>query len=324
MKKIIVLVLLVCSLIVFGCSQNSNDSVTTSNDMANSNPDNSNVNTHSPNIQGEKIIMGILPLRNPTDMLDRFGPTEAYLKDKTGLDITLKFYPTEGELGGYTQVVKEITSGEIGLAYLAPVTIVQAHGVNKNVIPFICAQNSGSPTYQGDLVVLASSEYENLEDLEGKKVTGTSKSSTSGNLFPSALLMDKGIDKETYFDGGMQYLGSHDKAVEAVLAGTMDAAFINEATFNKYNSEGQLRSIWKHDSVAEFPFVVNTDVINEETLAIINDALLVMHETNLEGIQAVNSNYDKWVSISWDDYAAAKKACDSVHGDILYDLDNWR
>jgi phosphonate transport system substrate-binding protein len=325
MKKIILL--MVCLLLAFGCSQqpalddnknlDSDSGVTPDN---NNNLNNNNDDSTTPN---QKIIMGILPLRNPTDMLDRFGATEAYLRDKTGLDIELKFYPTEGELGGYTQVVKDITSGAIGLAYLAPVTIVQAHGVNENVVPFACAQKKGSPTYQGDLVVLADSEYQTIEDLEGKKVTGTSKSSTSGNLFPSAMLIEKGIDKETFFDGGMQYLGSHDKAIEAVIAGTMDAAFINEATFNKYNTEGQFRSIWKHDSVAEFPFVVNTEVVDEQTLNTIKDALFVMHETHLDALNTITSGYEKWVAISWDDYSAAKEACDFVHGEALYDLDNW-
>ncbi|MFP4424221.1 MAG: phosphate/phosphite/phosphonate ABC transporter substrate-binding protein [Candidatus Woesearchaeota archaeon] len=311
MKKIPVIILLV--LILVGCSQSNTEQQT---DVPEAPAENSETEAQT------TYTMGILPLRNPTEMLERFGPTEEYLKEKTGLDIKLKFYPTEGELGGYTQVVKELTSGEIEFAYLAPVTSVQAHGVNENVVPFACAQKSGSPTYQGDLVVKEDSSYQSVEDLEGKKVTGTSKSSTSGNLFPSAMLNEKGIDKETYFEGGMQYLGAHDKAVEAVLAGTMDAAFINEATLDKYKDQG-LRSIWKHDPVAEFPFVVNTEQVPDEVLNKVQDALVTMHETNLEGLQAANPKYEKWVAIGWEDYQAAKKACDLVHGEALYDLDTW-
>jgi phosphonate transport system substrate-binding protein len=280
-------------------------------------------NQNVPIVDSKEYLMGILPLSNPTIMLERFGQVEAYLKEETGLNIRLRFYPTEGELGGYSQVVREITDGDIHFAYLAPVTTVQANGINSNVVPFICAQNKGSPTYTGDLVVLADSSFQSLADLEGKKVTGTSVSSTSGGLFPSALLLEEGIDRDSYFDGGLQFLGSHDKAVEAVLAGTMDAAFINEDTLNKWNDEGKLRSIWTHEPVAEFPFVVNQEIVSLDVIEKVKIALLKMHETNLDGVKAISKGYDKFVEISFSDYASAKAACDTLYGDSLYDLDTW-
>ena len=141
---------------------------------------------------------------------------------------------------------------------------------------------------------------------------------------PSAMLKQEGIDKETYFDGGMQYSGSHDKAAEQVLTGVIDACFINDATFDKYNTEKNvLRYVWKHDSVPEFPFVVNTEKVTPEELAKVKNALLKMHETNLEGIQSANSKYEKWVSIEWEDYSGIKKSIDDVYGPIFYNLDEW-
>lgn len=266
--------------------------------------------------------MGILPLQNPSTMLERFSGIENYLKEKTGLNIKLKLYPTSGSVGGYTAVVKDITSGEIQFAYLAPVTIAQAHE-NGPVIPFACAQKSGSPVYYGHIVVKKDSPYKSIEDLEGKAVCGTSASSTSGNLMPSAMLLEKGIDKTTYFNP-FEFLGSHDKAAEAVLAGTMEAGFINEATFDKYKEkESGLRSVWRHEAVPEFPFCVNTEEVDAETLAKVKNALLTMHETDLEGVKAVEPKYDKWVEINWENYSDIKNAVEKVHGEIFYDLENW-
>jgi len=273
--------------------------------------------------EGKVYYLGILPLRKPTTMLERFSGVEKYLSNTTGLNIKLRLYSTSGDVGGYTAVVEDVANGDIDFAYLASVTTVQANG-NGPVIPFACAQKGGSPTYQGDLVVKTDSPYQSLEDLKGKKVSGTSKSSTSGNLMPSAMLKQEGIDKETYFEGGMMFLGSHDKAAEAVLAGTIDAAFINEATLNKYNKDSNLlKSIWRHDPVPEFPFVVNTDVVSQEVFRKVKSALLRMHETNIEGIQAVNENYEKWVEINWEDYLGIKDAIDEVHGSVFYNLDEW-
>ena len=245
------------------------------------------------------------------------------MRDTTGLNVKLRLYSTSGEVGGYTAVVRDIANGNISFAWLASVTTVQANG-NGPVIPFVCAQKSGSPTYQGGLAVKTDSPYKTLADLKGKKVYGSSKSSTSGNLMPSAMLKQRGIDKETYFDGGMQFSGSHDKAADAALLGIIDGCFINDATFNKYNAEKKvLRYIWKHAPVPEFPFVVNTEKVTPEELVKVKNALLKMHEINLEGIQSVDSKYEKWVAIDWEDYLGIKKSIDDVYGPVFYNLDEW-
>jgi len=302
-------------IVIFLFSTNINYSASDKNDI--------DLNKDDSELTGEIHYLGILPLENPSTMLGRFAGVEKYLRDETGLNIKLRLYPTSGELGGYTAVVRDVANGNISFAYLASVTTVQANG-NGPVIPFVCAQNGGSPTYQGDLAVKVDSPYKTLEDLKGKKVSGTSISSTSGNLMPSAMLKQRGIDQETYFDGGMMYLGSHDKATQAVLAGTIDGCFINEATFNKYNADGViLRSIWRHDPVPEFPFVVNTEKVTSSELAEVKDALLRMHEENIEGIQSANVKYEKWVAIDWEDYLGIKEAIDEVYGPVFYDLEEW-
>ncbi|MEA2113395.1 MAG: phosphate/phosphite/phosphonate ABC transporter substrate-binding protein, partial [Patescibacteria group bacterium] len=274
-------------------------------------------------IKDKIYYLGILPLRKPSTMLERFSGLEKYLRDETGLNIRLRFYSTAGEVGGYTAVVKDITSGKTSFAWLASVTTVQAYE-NGPIAPFVCPQKSGSPTYQGGLAVKIDSPHKTIADLKGKKVYGSSKSSTSGNLMPSAMLEQEGINKETYFDGGLQFSGSHDKAAEAVLAGIIDACFINDMTFDKYNTDKEvLRYIWKHDPVPEFPFVVNTEKIAPEKLVKVKNTLLKMHETNLEDIRAISPEYEKWVTINWEDYLGIKESIDKVYGPVFYNLDKW-
>ncbi|MCD4812134.1 phosphate/phosphite/phosphonate ABC transporter substrate-binding protein [bacterium] len=273
-------------------------------------------------IWAKTYYLGILPLRKPTEMMERFKGIEKVLRAETGLDIRLKLYPTTGVTGGYTAVVKDIVAGEIDFAFLAPVTCVQAAGSGP-VLPFACAQKSGSPTYYGHLAVKVESPYQSLKDLKGKKVCGTSPSSTSGNLMPTGWLKDQGIDKFKYFQ--FEHLGRHDKAAQAVIIGQFAACFINEATFNQYNEEKeQLRSLWRHPAVPEFPLCVNTKTIPKKELKKVKQALLNMHKKNLADIQLVNKKYEKWVSIELADYNTVKKACDSIHGEKFYDLDYWK
>jgi phosphonate transport system substrate-binding protein len=268
-------------------------------------------------------VLGVLPLHNPTVMLDRFGALENYLNENTDLNIKMKFYPTEGELGGFSAVVKDVAEGVVDFAFLASVTTVQANA-NGPVIPIACAQRDGSPTYQGDLVVKIDSPYQTTFDLKGKKVAGTSVSSTSGNLMPLKGLAKLGIDPNTYFDGGIQYLGSHDKALEAVSRDLVDAAYVNEHTFFKFVREGsQLRSIWRHPPVPEFPFVVNTDNVSQEEIDIFVKALLLAHESDPKIVTRIDDDYEKFVEIAWEDYIPTKEAVDEAYGEIFYDLNSW-
>ncbi|MCD4781827.1 MAG: phosphate/phosphite/phosphonate ABC transporter substrate-binding protein [Candidatus Omnitrophica bacterium] len=266
--------------------------------------------------------LGVLPLRKPTEMLKRFEGVEKYLSKETGLDIHLRLYPTSGVTGGYTAIVKDIVAGKIDFAFLAPVTCVQAVGSGP-VIPFVCAQKAGSPVYYGHLAVKIDSAYQSFKELKGEKVCGTSASSTSGNLMPTGWLQDQGIDKFEFFQ--FEYLGRHDKAAQAVIIGQFEGCFINEATFNQYNEEEQqLRSLWRHPAVPEFPLCVNTEVVSPEVLEKVKEALLNLHEKDIKSLEAINKKYEKWVPIEWDDYGAVKKVCDSVHGPKFYDLDYWQ
>ncbi|MEA2092822.1 MAG: phosphate/phosphite/phosphonate ABC transporter substrate-binding protein [Patescibacteria group bacterium] len=272
------------------------------------------------------IYMGILPLQNPTEMLNRFGALENYLNEYTDLNIKMKFYPTKGELGGYSAVTKDFVEGDIELVYLAPVTTIQAYGnIGDDMEILACGERcTGSPTYQGDLLVLEDSPYQSIWDLEGKKVTGTSVSSTSGNLMPSAMFIEEGIDSDTFFDGGMQYIGSHDKAVEALLKGVVEGAFVNEKIMEKFlENDAPIRSIWRHAPVPEFPILANKSVLSEEQIEEVRSALLSSVEVDPLIHERIDANYNRFVAISIEDYLPLKKAIDAVHGETFYDLDVW-
>jgi phosphonate transport system substrate-binding protein len=260
-------------------------------------------------------------------MLNRFGALENYLNEYTSMNIKMKFYPTEGELGGFSAVVQDFIDGNIGFVFLAPVTTIQAYGnIGDDMEVLACGERyTGSPTYQGDLLVLEDSPYQSVWDLEDKKVAGTSVSSTSGNLMPSAMLIKEGIDPSTFFaDGGLNYLGSHDKAVEALLRGVVDACFVNEQTMGKFlEDSAPIRSIWRHDPVPEFPFSANKTVVSDEQIEEMRSALLSSIETDPLIHERVDANYNRFVAVSIEDYLPIKEAIDAVHGETFYDLDVW-
>ena len=265
------------------------------------------------------IMFGVLPLNHPETMFERFNPLMECLEKETGLDFELKLYATKGKTGGYTAAVKGLLSGETPFAYLAPVTICQARYHDHMVEPVVCAQRSGSPTYIGEIAVRNDSDIKTVEDLKGRKVIGSSPSSTSGNLMPSGMLIKKGIKKSEF--AAMDFAGGHDKAALAVLAGDYDACWINEKNFKKFKDQGVgLRSIWDHPPVPEFPICVNLRHVKPEIVEKVKKALLKMHETDLTGLKAIDKKYEKWVAMTWESYVPIKKTIDKVHGLKFYEL----
>ena len=265
------------------------------------------------------IVLGVLPVNQPETMVKRFSPLIDYLKKETGYNFRLQTYPTGSKSGGYTSAVKGLLSGDTPMAYLAPVTISQARHHSKSVQPIVCAVRGGSPTYVGEIVVRRDSDIQTVQDLVGRRVIGASPSSTSGNLLPSGMLIDKGIDKASF--AAMDFAGGHDKAANAVLDGKYDAAWINDKNFQKFKNKGAgLRAIWVHDPVPEFPIAVNTKYLKPDVEKKILAALLTMHEKNLAALQAIDPKYERWVQVEWKDYQPVKATIDKVHGAKFYAL----
>lgn len=269
---------------------------------------------------GEPVIkLGVLPVNQPETMVKRFSPLIAYLKKETGYDFKLQTYRTGSKSGGYTAAVRGLLSGDTPMAYLAPVTISQARHHSESVQPIVCAVRGGSPTYVGEIVVRKDSDIQKVEDLVGRRVIGASPSSTSGNLLPSGMLIDKGIDKARF--AAMDFAGGHDKAANAVLEGKYDAAWINDKNFQKFKNKGVgLRAIWVHDPVPEFPIAINTNYMKPEVQKKILNALLTMHEKDPAALKAVDPKYERWVKVAWKDYQPVKETIDKVHGAKFYAL----
>ncbi len=267
----------------------------------------------------EVIRFGVLPINQPETMAQRFTPLIEYLERETGYDFELRTYATGSKTGGYTAAVRGLLTGKTPFAYLAPVTISQARHHDQQVEPVVCAVRAGSPSYVGEIVVREDSDIHTVEDLIGRRVIGSSPSSTSGNLMPSGMLVEKGIEKSEF--AAMDFAGGHDKAAQAVLSGEYDAAWINDKNFQKFKDQGVgLRAIWIHSPVPEKPIVVNARYVNPETLDKVRAALLVMHKKDIAAMQAIDPKNEHWVEVQWEAYQPVKETIDKVHGPKFYAL----
>ncbi|MBN2081252.1 phosphate/phosphite/phosphonate ABC transporter substrate-binding protein [bacterium] len=161
------------------------------------------------------LIMAFVPSTEAEKVIASAEEMIDLLEQDTGLHFKTLGAPS------YVGIVEAMAVGKVQVAWLPPMAYVFAHQRNGDEVILKVVRN-GKPTYRGQIVVMADSGIESLDDLRGKRIAFTDATSASGHYYPSALLREAGIDPET--DLEVIYAGGHDAAVLALVKGSVDAA----------------------------------------------------------------------------------------------------
>ena len=138
----------------------------------------------------------------------------ARLEQETGL-VFRTAVPTS-----YAAVVEALCAGRADAAFISPLPYVLAHqmcGADMRLVSI----SYGATSYRGELIVRADSPLGSLADLRGTRIAWAEPSSTSGYLYPRALVAEAGLDPDRDF-AQQTFAGGHDKVVIAVLNGQVD------------------------------------------------------------------------------------------------------
>ncbi len=107
---------------------------------------------------------------------------------------------------------------------------------------------TGPQGYQLWVIVKATSPFQKLSDLKGRRVAHTTPSSNSGNLAPRSLFPAEGLAPDK--DYKVLFSGKHENSVSGVAAGDFDAAPIAHDILVRMAERGlvkmaDFRIIWK-------------------------------------------------------------------------------
>lgn len=118
----------------------------------------------------------------------------------------------------YAAVIEAMGTDEADFAFLSTFAYIQA---KKTFDVNIALQvvRYGEAFYRGQFITRKDSGINKLEDIDGKIIGYTDATSTSGYVYPAALLKEKGINPEKYI-----LTGGHPQAVTALYQGTVDVA----------------------------------------------------------------------------------------------------
>ena len=181
--------------------------------------------TGNANIQPdtEKIVVALKPDKNPDQMIDERRSLENFLSEKLGK-------PVEVVIPISAAVINEgFANGTVDLGYLSANDLINA----KEAELLLVGEINGNTTYKSYWLALKEKPYDSVEDLRGKPIAFSSKTSTSGFVMPLWDLRQKNLvsessDPEEFFGKGNVFYGTgYVSAVERVLSGQAEAAAVS-------------------------------------------------------------------------------------------------
>jgi phosphate/phosphite/phosphonate ABC transporter binding protein len=205
------------------------------------------------------------------------------------------------------EIMDLFVKGELDVAILSSLAYVKVTESFQDLKLLGTLVVNGDVEYSSYLIVDRNSGIFSLDDLRGRRLALTNRTSGSGFLFPLTYLVRHGYTLDEVLDQSVM-MGSHAEAMSALLAGEADAA----AGF--YGAFGVLRmrkidvSNLKVIAVAgRMPYealVVRTD-LDADLIARIQEAVLHLNTSTVEGRKAFAHQVDinGWAQTSPEFYA---------------------
>lgn len=166
-----------------------------------------------------KLTISTTPYLDPQTLQQSLTPLAQYLSGKLGVPVEIVRAENYGHLG---ELMK---TGKVDLGSFSPLSYVRARNGEPALQPVVNFISDGAATSAGYIVVRADSPVNTLEELQGRSFAYVDPSSTSGYLYPRALLRSKNLDANALFSRTL-FTGNHEASLQAVYDRKVDAAAI--------------------------------------------------------------------------------------------------
>jgi len=234
------------ALLLAACGQSASSNSTSSAASGGRNPD--------------ELVMAAVPSENAQSLEKDYQPLLGMLQKETGKKIRFQ------SATSYSAVIEAQRTGKVDIVQYGPFSLITAQNSGVKVTP-IAAQTvtkGATPGYRSYGITRPDTGIKSLADYKGKKICFVDPTSTSGFLYPSAALIDAGIDPNK--DVTPVMAGGHDASVLAVLNGQCDAGFAEDSMVDVTPpgkgqlKPGQINVLWKSEVIAGSPIGISDDL----------------------------------------------------------------
>jgi len=151
---------------------------------------------------------------------------------------SLRFHLTVAQ--SYNAVVEAMCSGSAEVAFLGPVTYLQARERGCAELLAVGVENGQSIYYAG-LFASKTSGLRSVADLRHKSVAFGDLNSASSFVFPLAMILDAGIDPIAELSA-IRLTGSHANSLAALVHGHVDVAAASFDSYEKAVRQGAVKA----------------------------------------------------------------------------------
>ena len=175
----------------------------------------------------EKVIkMGFVPLKNSEKLVEDLKPISDYLSERLGVKVEAF------TASNYIGVVEGLGSGSVDFGIIPPFSSLLAQK-QSSAKPILTSKGkTGKPGYTAELYVRKDSVIKSLQDVKGKKVAFVDPSSSSGYIYPGAMLVEAGLNLDK--DISYQFSGGHDKSLQLLLNKDVDVIATFDGVEDRY------------------------------------------------------------------------------------------
>jgi phosphonate transport system substrate-binding protein len=212
--------------------------------------------------QTETATFGVISQRSPTLTAQYWNPILRHVADKAGVPLVLKLARTGPEHAAM------ITRGEPDFIYS-----------NHNFTPendtagYRVIARPAQAAISGQIIVLGSSQFKSLAQLQGKDVVFPSLAAFVGYYVPMDALLRQGIEVSPLF------AGNQEGAIGQLKAGRAAAAAVNSEVIREYAKRDGLsyRVLWTSELYQNIPISVHPR-IPKQRIEAVREAFVRMAE----------------------------------------------
>ncbi|MCC5842221.1 MAG: PhnD/SsuA/transferrin family substrate-binding protein [Opitutales bacterium] len=186
----------------------------------------------SPGDEVERFVVALRPDRDPDAMMEEKVALERFLRDRTGRPVEV-IIPLSGAV-----IQEGLANGTIDVAFVSATEAVRAADAGVGGI-LLATEINGRPYYESYWITLREAPYGNVEDLRGRPIAFSSRTSTSGMQVPVWDMVRRGLlaptDRpEAFFGEGNVFYGTgYVSAAQRVLNGQAAAAAVSYYVLDK-------------------------------------------------------------------------------------------
>lgn len=176
-----------------------------------------------------EIIFGVNPFTSPENIKNMYAPFVTKACEAIGCRARIAIAKDYETLGDW------IGNGNIDIGWFSPFAYVKAKE-KADIMPLAMSVVNGKPSYKGYIIARKDSPIKRLSDLAGKTFGYVDKNSASGYLIANDIMAKNNVQAKSFSKA--VFLGSHDKVIQAVLSGDVDAGATYSIAFDQAVKQG--------------------------------------------------------------------------------------